>query len=222
MVRRFSSADNLAVAQVIRTVMPEFGASGPGFSINDPEVDAMYEAYDSPQSEFFVVTRDDVVMGCGGVAPLAHGNPGTCELRKMYFLSEVRGLGAGRELLTLCLHRATNSASPTATSRHWGRCTPRTGSTSAQGSSGSPAPSVRPVTSSATPFTGSISPHPDHPLSNRRTLARQRYFPRAEKSPPLTCDLYSGPSVPPQPSPGHRWTDRGFHLSVEVVVPPRT
>ncbi|MEO5826937.1 MAG: GNAT family N-acetyltransferase [Gemmatimonadales bacterium] len=105
-IRPITHADNPAVARVIRTVMPEFGASGPGFSINDPEVDAMHEAYDSPQSEFFVVTREDAVMGCGGVAPLADGDPGTCELRKMYFLPEVRGQGAGRELLALCLRRA--------------------------------------------------------------------------------------------------------------------
>ena len=37
-----------AVARLIRAVMPEFGASGPGFAINDPEVDDMFTAYSAP------------------------------------------------------------------------------------------------------------------------------------------------------------------------------
>ena len=41
--------DNAAVATVIRTVMPEFGACGEGFAINDPEVDYMHRAYAAPR-----------------------------------------------------------------------------------------------------------------------------------------------------------------------------
>jgi putative acetyltransferase len=107
-IRPMTAADNPAVAQIIRTVMPEFGASGPGFSIADPEVDAMYEAYTAPRSAFFVLVVDDKVAGCGGVAPLVGGDPDTCELRKMYFLPEARGIGAGREMLALCLRAATD------------------------------------------------------------------------------------------------------------------
>jgi putative acetyltransferase len=41
------------------------------------------------------------VYGCGGIAPLRGGDPDTCELKKMYFLPEARGLGKGRELIAL-------------------------------------------------------------------------------------------------------------------------
>ena len=94
------------MANVIRTVMPEFGASGPGFSILDPEVDGMSSAYGGERAAFYVVRRGDDVVGGAGIAPLDGATADVCELKKMYFLSEVRGLGIGRELLDRCLDAA--------------------------------------------------------------------------------------------------------------------
>ena len=96
--------DDAAMAAVIRAVMPEFGADGPGFALHDPEVDHMAEAYGIPGATYFVVV-DAVgrVVGGAGVAPLVGVDPGVCELRKMYFLPEARGQGAGEALLRLCL-----------------------------------------------------------------------------------------------------------------------
>jgi len=105
-LRPITAADDAAMAQVIRTVMPEFGASGPGFAINDPEVDHLSVAYSAPRAAFFVLVRDGRVVGGGGIAPLAGGDPDVCELRKMYFLSDVRGHGQGRRLLQRCVDAA--------------------------------------------------------------------------------------------------------------------
>lgn len=105
-IRPIAASDDPAVAAVIRTVMPEFGADGPGFAIHDPEVGAMHGAYDRPGSAYFVVEAGGRVLGGGGVAPLEGGPEGTCELRKMYFLPELRGRGAGRALLQRCLEAA--------------------------------------------------------------------------------------------------------------------
>jgi putative acetyltransferase len=100
-------AHNAEVAALIRTVMPEFGASGPGFAIMDPEVDDMHGAYRGRAAYFVVVRRNDgAVAGAGGMAPLAGGSDDTCELRKMYFLPEVRGLGFGQALLEKALEAA--------------------------------------------------------------------------------------------------------------------
>ena len=98
--------DDPHVAAIIRTVMPEFGASGCGFAINDPEVDWMSRAYAGPRSAYFVLRRDGRVLGGGGVAPLEGGDADTCELRKMYFLPEARGLGAGAAMIERCLEAA--------------------------------------------------------------------------------------------------------------------
>ena len=83
------------MAAVIRRVMPEFGADGPGFAIHDPEVEHMHAAYAQPRSAYSVVELDGRVCGGGGVAALADAEADICELRKMYFLPELRGMGAG-------------------------------------------------------------------------------------------------------------------------------
>ena len=105
-IRPIRAADDLRVAAIIRTVMPEFGATGCGFAINDPEVDWMTRAYAAPRSAYFVVERDGEVLGGGGVAPLEGGPDDTCELRKMYVLPEARGLGAGAAMMARCLDAA--------------------------------------------------------------------------------------------------------------------
>jgi putative acetyltransferase len=94
------------MAAIIREVMTSFGACGPGYSINDPEVDAMSAHYPEPRAAFFVVERDGRVRGGGGIGPLAGADTDTCELRKMYFLPELRGHGLGKKLLGRCLDAA--------------------------------------------------------------------------------------------------------------------
>ena len=106
LIRPIEARDDAAIAAIIRSVMPEFGATGCGFAIGDPEVDWMTRAYTAPRSAYFVVERDGTVEGGGGVAPLAGGDANTCELRKMYFLPTLRGLGAGTMLMTHCLDAA--------------------------------------------------------------------------------------------------------------------
>jgi putative acetyltransferase len=106
LIRPIEAADDVAMAGIIRTVMPEFGATGSGFAISDPEVDWMSRAYSEPRSAYFVVERHGKVVGGGGVAQLVDGEEDVCELRKMYFLSDARGLGAGAEMMTRCLGAA--------------------------------------------------------------------------------------------------------------------
>ncbi|MDE2256696.1 MAG: GNAT family N-acetyltransferase, partial [Xanthomonadaceae bacterium] len=93
------------MAAIIRAVMPEFGADGPGFAIHDAEVGAMHAAYARPGCAYFVVETDAGVHGGGGIAPL-HREAGVCELRKMYFLPEARGIGAGAAMMQRCLAAA--------------------------------------------------------------------------------------------------------------------
>ena len=107
-IRPIESRDDAAMASIIRTVMPEFGAVGDGFAINDPEVDWMSRAYAEPRCAYFVVERDGMVVGGGGVAPLVGGDSEVCELRKMYFLPALRGIGAGAAMMARCLEAARN------------------------------------------------------------------------------------------------------------------
>lgn len=106
-IRPIQQKDNPIVTTIIRTVMTSFGAVGDGFSINDPEVNMMYESYNHPRSRFYVVVnQDDTPVGCGGLAPLTGKEKDTCEVRKMYFLPECRGHGLGKQLMDIILKDA--------------------------------------------------------------------------------------------------------------------
>jgi putative acetyltransferase len=105
-IRPIEARDDAAVASIIRTVMPEFGADGPGFAIHDAEVAAMSVAYTRPRCAYFVIERDGKIEGGAGVAPLDGGDADVCELRKMYFLPSLRGLGVGRAAMERCLAAA--------------------------------------------------------------------------------------------------------------------
>ena len=105
-IRPIREEDEPAVAAIIRAVMPEFGADGPGFAIHDPEVGHMFRAYDRPGAAYYVLDLDGTVAGGAGVAPLDGGPADVCELRKMYFLPGVRSRGHGERMLKVCLAKA--------------------------------------------------------------------------------------------------------------------
>jgi len=105
-LRPIEPRDDAAIANIIRKVMPEFGADGPGFAIHDTEVDTMSAAYSRPRAAYFVIEVDGAVLGGAGVAPLDGGDADVCELRKMYFLPALRGRGAGQAAMDRCLEAA--------------------------------------------------------------------------------------------------------------------
>ena len=107
LLRPIEKSDNEQVARLIRTVMTEYDCVGEGYSINDPEVDHMFETYDHAHSAFFVIENGEgKIVGSGGVGPLENGEPHICELKKMYFYTILRGKGFGKTMVDLCLESA--------------------------------------------------------------------------------------------------------------------
>lgn len=102
-IREVAPGDNPGLGAVIREVLPGTGAPTEGTAFADPSLDAMYETYQAPGSRYWVVAGSGHVWGGGGIAPLAGGDPDTCELQKMYFKKEVRGLGFGKAILEKAL-----------------------------------------------------------------------------------------------------------------------
>lgn len=105
-LREIQKADNASVAKVIRSVLEEFDVPKVGTAYADPQLDCMFETYSVANSRYFVVEKGGKIIGCAGIAPLANGSPEVCELQKMYFLPETRGLGIGAKMMEICLQQA--------------------------------------------------------------------------------------------------------------------
>ncbi len=106
-IRPTRASDDAELARLIREVMTELGASGPGFAIHDAEVEAMSAAYDRERAAYYVVeSQEHGILGAGGFAPLEGADEASCELRKMYFRPALRGRGVGRRLLLHCMRAA--------------------------------------------------------------------------------------------------------------------
>jgi putative acetyltransferase len=105
-IRPVHRSDNAALARLIRGVMTEYGIVDDVCAGEGSEVDAMYQAYRGDRTVYLVVARGRRALGGGGIGPLQGADASVCELRKMYFLPELRGLGLGRRVLDLLLDRA--------------------------------------------------------------------------------------------------------------------
>jgi len=105
-IRKIEQKDNVAVAEIVRTVMLELGAPKVGTAYADPNLDTMYETYQNPNAVYFVVEQDEKIIGGAGIQRLDNGDETICELQKMYFLPEARGLGVGSKMIALCLQQA--------------------------------------------------------------------------------------------------------------------
>jgi len=105
-IREIESQDNPQIAALIRQVLQEFEACGPGFSIHDQEVDFMYNAYHRLRCVYFVIENNGQILGGAGIAPLEGASADICELKKMYLMPKIRGQGWGEKILNLCLQKA--------------------------------------------------------------------------------------------------------------------
>lgn len=104
-IRPVHPDDNRAIRDIILETLIEHGAVGGGFASGDQDTQQMYEAFQKEGRRYFIIETEGKILGGAGVASLS-GESGTCELVKMYFRPEARGLGLGKRLLRLCLDEA--------------------------------------------------------------------------------------------------------------------
>ncbi|OAN19084.1 acetyltransferase [Photobacterium jeanii] len=102
-LRSLTALDNTAIATIIRKVSAEYGLTADkGYGVADPTLDDMSQVYAAADSAYWVIEKDQRILGGGGVAPLA-GEEKVCELQKMYFLPQLRGKGLARALAVKAL-----------------------------------------------------------------------------------------------------------------------
>lgn len=105
-IRKIEKRDNQQVAALIRAVFDEMNIPKVGTAYEDAYLDLMFEEYSKPRSVYFVLEKEGKLVGSAGVAQLENEAESICELQKMYFLPEIRGLGLGNEMMNICLQAA--------------------------------------------------------------------------------------------------------------------
>ncbi len=106
LIRPILPADNNTMATVIRQVLRTFKAPEKGTALADASLDSLYAYYQQARAVYFVIEKNQTIIGGAGIAPLENCNENICELQKMYFLPEARGLGLGHKMIHLCLQQA--------------------------------------------------------------------------------------------------------------------
>ena len=105
-IRPILYTDNQAIAAVIRSVLIEHNVPKVGTAYADASLDCMFETYSADRSRYFVVEHTNQIIGGAGISQLANEKETICELQKMYFLPEARGLGLGMQMMERCLDEA--------------------------------------------------------------------------------------------------------------------
>jgi putative acetyltransferase len=102
-IREIEPKDNLKIAAVIRNVFEELDAPKVGTAYADPHLNTLFEVYQKDHEIYFVVEKDEIILGGCGIGNLVDAEIKICELQKMYLAKEARGKGIAKELMQKCL-----------------------------------------------------------------------------------------------------------------------
>lgn len=105
--RRIKPTDNLEIAEIIRESFRENKIDHlEGVSLHDPELECLSEVYKHTGTGYWVAEANGKIVGGAGIAPLS-GEDGVCEMQKLYFRSEVKGMGMGRRMIAFIISEAS-------------------------------------------------------------------------------------------------------------------
>ena len=105
-IREIQVEDNSKIAKAIRDILIEFGVPKVGTAYADTILDTLFEAYSEDNCIYYVIEKDNEILGGAGIKQLENYNNTVCELQKMYFLPNARGIGLGSKMMELCLKKA--------------------------------------------------------------------------------------------------------------------
>ena len=97
LIRNWEQSDRTSAAAVISYVLSEYGL---GWEPNgaDRDVVQVEECYLATGGEFWVIEHQGQLVGTGAYYPVNRGEKAV-EIRKMYLLPSIRGIGLGKHLL---------------------------------------------------------------------------------------------------------------------------
>ncbi len=98
MIREITSADNAAIAAIIRKNLEDADLAIPGTAYFDEALDRFSDIYGKDDARYYVYTKEGKVVGGIGFARFL-SSPDTAELQKLYLDDSVKGMGLGYKLI---------------------------------------------------------------------------------------------------------------------------
>ncbi|MDV7188522.1 GNAT family N-acetyltransferase [Lutibacter sp. TH_r2] len=104
-IREIQPKDNTKIAKAIREVLIEFGVPKVGTAYADKILDTLFEAYNTKNAIYYIIEKNNEIYGGAGIKKLDNFDGAICELQKMYFKTEARGIGLGSKMMHICLEK---------------------------------------------------------------------------------------------------------------------
>ena len=104
-LRRLTSENDAAVAELIRTNLKAYQLDIPGTVYYDDSLDHLSDFYDDPGRAYYVLLQDGQVVGGIGLAEFDFFES-CCELQKLYLRDAVKGRSLGYDLIDHIENRA--------------------------------------------------------------------------------------------------------------------
>lgn len=106
--RPIEARDDAAIAEIIRNSFRENKIDHlEGVSLHDPALEHLSKVYNRSGTGYWVAESNGRIIGGAGLAPLS-GEDGICEMQKLYFTREVKGMGVGRRMIAFIIAQATS------------------------------------------------------------------------------------------------------------------
>lgn len=105
-LRKIEKEDNPVLAALIKEIFVEFKIDKPGTVYTDPTTDSLYEVFQHPGSDYWLVEEDGVLLGGCGIYPTDGLPEGCVELVKFYLSAASRGKGIGKLLMQKAIESA--------------------------------------------------------------------------------------------------------------------
>lgn len=103
--KEIESKYDKGLAELIRTILKKHGLDIPGTAYFDEGLDHLSEVYSMPESEYYVLIKDDKLKGGIGFAAF-DGIDNCAELQKLYLNEGEQGKGTGYEMIRFIEEKA--------------------------------------------------------------------------------------------------------------------
>lgn len=104
-IRKLKKSDVPIMLKIIKNVLEEYNYQPDYTNVYHETLETFYSIYNNARSRYYVILDKNKIVGGGGIRTIPNVK-NICELKRMYFLPTIRGIGLGAKLLKKLLNDA--------------------------------------------------------------------------------------------------------------------